>query len=103
MARQKPVSDSEKARRAQQRALSLAAVEQLLYSRRQTARALGGISIATVIRLEKCGKLDKVRLAGVSNGAVFHRAAQVHALAEGGESNAASCARGAAAAHDLAN
>src|SRR5262249_9749190 len=42
-----------------------------------------GISIATVQRLEARGKLDKVRLAGSANGAVFHRASQVHALAAG--------------------
>lgn len=59
------------------------AVEQLLFSRKQTAQALGGISIATVQRLEKAGKLTKVRLAGVENGAVFHRADEVHALAGG--------------------
>jgi hypothetical protein len=58
------------------------AVEQLLYSRDQTAHALGDISIATVIRLENAGKLDKVRLAG-GNGQVFNKASQVHALAGG--------------------
>jgi hypothetical protein len=57
--------------------------EQLLYSRAQTAHALGGISIATVQRMEARGLLDKVRLAGSSNGAVFHRAEQVRKLAEG--------------------
>jgi hypothetical protein len=50
--RRDQISDSENARRARQREQSLAAVAQLLYSRRQTARALGGISIATVQRLE---------------------------------------------------
>ena len=34
-------------------------VERLLYSRAQTAHALGGISIATVIRHENAGRLDK--------------------------------------------
>jgi hypothetical protein len=81
--RRKLLSQSEKAHRTRQRQQSLAAVEQLLYSRRQTAKALGGISIATVQRLEARGLLDKVRLAGSANGAVFHRASQVHALAEG--------------------
>lgn len=80
------VSAREQARRTQQREQSLAAVQQLLYSRRQTARVLGGISVATVQRLENKGLLDKVRLAG-GNGQVFNKAAQVHALA-GGEVNA---------------
>jgi two-component sensor histidine kinase len=80
--KQSSLSAREQERRAQQRAQSLAAVEQLLYTRRQTGRALGGISVATVIRLENKGLLDKVRLAGGS-GEVFHRASQVHALAEG--------------------
>jgi hypothetical protein len=60
-------------------------VERLLYSRAQTAHALGGISIATVIRHENAGRLDKVRPAGSPNGAVFHRAEQVRKLAEGGD------------------
>ena len=60
-----------------------APVERLLYSRVQTAHALGGISIATVQRMEARGLLDKVRLAGSPNGAVFHRAEQVRKLAEG--------------------
>lgn len=62
--RRNSISVSEKARRAQQRARSLNDVEQLLYRRRQTARVLGEISIATIQRLEKAGKLTKVRLAG---------------------------------------
>jgi hypothetical protein len=74
---------SEKARRARQRAQSLDAVERLLYSRKQTAHVLGGVSIATILRMEARGLLDKVRLAGVRNGAVFHRAEQVRQLAEG--------------------
>jgi len=60
-----------------QRERSLTTVEQLLYTRRQTGRVLGGISVATVQRLENAGKLDKVRLAG-GNGQVFNKAAQVH-------------------------
>ena len=79
----KLLSDSGKARRTQQREQSIAAVEQLLYSRRQTAKALGNVSIATVQRLERAGRLDKVRLAGSGNGCVFHRAQQVYALAAG--------------------
>ena len=75
-------------RRAHKREQSLAAVEQLLYSRRHSAHVLGGISIATVIRLENKGLLDKVRLAG-GNGEVFHKAEQVQALAKGDPSQAA--------------
>jgi hypothetical protein len=86
------ISDSEKARRARQRQQSLAAVEQLLYSRRQTAHVLGDISIATVQRVEKRGLLDIVRLAGSPTGAVFHRARQVHELAEGSVEAARSAA-----------
>lgn len=59
---------------------SLSTVERLLYSRQQTAFALGGISIATVQRLENAGLLDKVRLAS-ETGAVFHRIEQVRELA----------------------
>jgi CRP-like cAMP-binding protein len=77
------ISSHEQARRAQQREQSLTAVEQLPYSRAQTARALGGISIATVQRIENLGLLDKIRLAGSPNGAVFHRVEQVRALARG--------------------
>ena len=40
---------------------SLSTVERLLFSRQQTAFALGDISIATVQRLENAGLLDKVR------------------------------------------
>jgi hypothetical protein len=81
--KRRPISEHEQTRRAQQREQSLAAIEPLLYSRRQTARVLGNISVATIQRLEARGVLDKIRLAGSPNGAVYHRAEQVHALAEG--------------------
>ena len=81
------ISPSERAhraeKRAQKRAQSLAAIPRLLYSREQTRHALGGISVASVIRLENRGLLEKVRLAGGDNGQVLHRAEQVHALAGG--------------------
>jgi hypothetical protein len=70
----KKLSASELERRRQQQVQSLAVIEQLLYTRRQTGRALGGISVATVIRLENKGLLDKVRLTGGS-GEMFHRGA----------------------------
>ncbi len=76
------ISEREQSRRAGQRKQSLAAVERLLYTRLQTAHVLGGISVASVQRLENKGLLDKVRLAG-GNGQIFNKAAQVHALAEG--------------------
>jgi hypothetical protein len=59
------------------------AVNPLLYSRQQTAQALGGISIATVQRLENAGRLTKVRLAGSDSGQVFHDVGEVKALAAG--------------------
>jgi hypothetical protein len=64
-------------RRAQRRASMRESVQRLLYSREQTAEVLGGISISSVIRLERDGRLAKVRL----RGAVFHRCEDVHALA----------------------
>jgi hypothetical protein len=76
-----PEKQSRRARREQ----SITAIEQLLYTRAQTARALGNISIATVQRMENRKLLDKVRIAGTpkGKGAVFHRAEQVRALARG--------------------
>lgn len=60
----------------------------LLYSREQTAAALGGVSTMTVIRLEQAGLLDPIKLAGSRNGHTFYAVAQVHALAAGqGASN----------------
>jgi hypothetical protein len=76
-------SKREATRRAQVREARIAAVPVLLYSRQQTRHALGGISLASVIRMENQGLLDKVRLAGTSNGQVFHRSEQVHALVNG--------------------
>jgi hypothetical protein len=78
--RSNPISETEKSRRSRQREQQLAAVETLLYTRIQTAKVLN-CSLATVIRLENAGLLDKVKLAGSRNGKVYHRASQVHALA----------------------
>jgi len=55
-------------------------VRRLLYTREQSAYALGGISVSSVIRLEKEGLLGKVRLRG-ETGQVFNPAADVEALA----------------------
>ena len=70
---------SRRAAQREQSALS-STVEQLLFKRAQTALALGGISVATVQRMENAGLLDKVRPAG-PNGMVFHRIEQVRELA----------------------
>jgi hypothetical protein len=55
-------------------------VRRLLYSREQTCEALGGISISSVIRLEREGRLSKVRLRGLT-GKVFNPVEDVEALA----------------------
>src|SRR5262245_12097517 len=85
--KKKTITPEERERRRQERkqrrAQRIAAVPQLLYSRDQTAHVLGDVSVATVIRMEVKGVLDKVRMPGSPNGAVYHRAAQVHALASG--------------------
>jgi hypothetical protein len=79
----KKLSEAEKRRRAEQRQQAIAAsVERLLFSRQQTRHALGGTSLASIIRLEDQGLLTKVRLAaGTRSGMVFHYAWQVRALA----------------------
>jgi len=53
--------------------------QQLLYSRKQVARLLGNVSIATVRRLEKEGRLRRVRLAK-NRGNVFFRASDIDAF-----------------------
>jgi len=87
--RKKKPSKEELERRRQQReqrrARRIASVPKLLYSRQQTAHALGDVSVATVIRMENKGLLDKIRMPGSPNGAIFHLAAQVALLAQGGE------------------
>ena len=77
------ISPDEQARRTQQRKQrreqSITAIEQLLYSRAQTAKALGDVSIATVIRIENKKLLEKIR--HTPKGEVFHKVEQVRALA----------------------
>ena len=81
----KKLSEAEKRRRAEQRRQAIATtIPRLLYSRQQTRHVLGGVSLATVQRIENAGLLDKIVLAGSPTGMVFHRAEQVHALAQGG-------------------
>jgi hypothetical protein len=62
------IPPDEQARRTQQRKQrreqSITAVEQLLFTRLQTAKALGNVSVATIQRMEARGLLDIVRIAG---------------------------------------
>ena len=57
--------------------------QRLLYTREQTADVLGGISVGSVIRLEKAGRLKPIRLTGRKTGQVFHRAEDVLSLVAG--------------------
>jgi predicted DNA-binding transcriptional regulator AlpA len=59
----------------------LSETEQLLLSRKQVARLLGNISVATLRRLEKQGRLRGVRLSR-GTGSVFFRVADIHAFIE---------------------
>ena len=60
--------------------------QQLLYSREQARRALGGVSIATLQRLEARGLLKPVRLnKGSPTAKVFYRVSDLAALAQGGD------------------
>jgi hypothetical protein len=56
--------------------------ERLLFSREQVAAMLGGISTATVRRMEADGRLHLLRLTGRRTGQVFYRRANVLALIE---------------------
>jgi hypothetical protein len=57
--------------------------DQLLFSRSQVCRLLGGVHVATVIRLEQSGKLPPVKLTPADQGRTYYRRADVMALAEG--------------------
>jgi hypothetical protein len=57
--------------------------ERLLYDRIETAELLGGISFATLYRLERAGKLRPVKLTDGPNSTIFYSAADVRALAAG--------------------
>ena len=59
---------------------SSTAARQLLYTRAQTARVLGGISLSTILRLEREGALKKIRLMRGVSAQVFHSAENVNAL-----------------------
>jgi hypothetical protein len=56
--------------------------ERLLFSRAQVAALLGGVSSATVRRMEREGRLRPIRLTGRPTGQVFFRAVDVLALVE---------------------
>jgi hypothetical protein len=58
-------------------------LDQLLFSRSQVCRMLGGVHKATVIRLEQAGKLPPVKLTKDDQGRTYYRRADVLALAEG--------------------
>lgn len=54
----------------------------LLYTRAQVAELLGGVSISTIARLERDGRLKRVRLSRSPSAMVFFRAKDVNALVE---------------------
>jgi hypothetical protein len=59
-------------------------VRRLLYSREQAGHALGGVSISTVIRLEREGVLTPIKLLPKRTSAqTFYRVEEVEALAGG--------------------
>lgn len=58
--------------------------DRLLYSREQVAELLGGISTATVRRMERAGRLHPIRLTGRNSGQVFFKSEDVLALVQGG-------------------
>ena len=55
---------------------------QLLFSRVQVAEILG-VSVATVQRIERLGKLTRIRLTDKPTSQVFFRREEVMALVEG--------------------
>lgn len=55
----------------------------LLYTRRQAAALLGGVSLPTVIRLEREGKLRAIRLLPKQHSQVFYAASEIQALVNG--------------------
>lgn len=73
----KPQSDRPKVNRAPDPAAEL-------YDRQQSRRVLS-CSLSTIIRLEEAGLLDKIKLNRTPLAKTHHRAAQVLALARGGD------------------
>jgi hypothetical protein len=77
------VSPGELSIRQDQRSAAISE-QQLLYSREQVRRILGGVCTATVVRLEQAGRLRPVRLNPEKPTAqVFYRRDDVVAVAQG--------------------
>lgn len=83
----KPLSEAEKRRRLEQRRQARLAARplsgRLLYTRDQARYKLGGISIATIIRLEQKGLLHPVKPGGSRMGKTFYSDEELTALAKG--------------------
>lgn len=67
--------------------IAAAQVERLLYTRSQTAQALG-TSVVTVTRMEQRGLLPPIRLNSSPKSMVFYRAEDVRKLAQTGVGDA---------------
>jgi hypothetical protein len=70
---------------ARLRATAPPALDQLLYSRKQAQQLLGGVSVATLQRLEARGVLRPKRLDKSKNGQVFYTGDNLRELVEGGD------------------
>ena len=84
-ARQSPLSEAEQQRRERQRQQALAARGRLLHDREETRVLLGGISLATLRRLELSGKLKPLKLTDSPSAKTFYSDANVTAVAGGTE------------------
>ncbi len=58
-------------------------VQTLLVNRQRAAAMLGGISTATLIRMEQAGRLKPIRLSGHATSVVFYRIEDIQKLAQG--------------------
>lgn len=56
------------------------APDQLLYTRDQLRRILGGISTDTITRLEAAGRLKPIRLSPAERARVYYRRSDIDAL-----------------------
>ena len=54
---------------------------QLLYDRHAAKRLLGNVSLSTLIRLERAGRLQPRKLAGSAAGKTYYSAADIDAVA----------------------
>jgi hypothetical protein len=83
-ARRFPTGARAPARRAEPRRDEFATVPKLLHARREAAHMLGGVSVATLIRLEKSGRLHPVKLdASKRTGQTYYARAELEKLASG--------------------